>query len=1541
MMKTGAVSDPRSRLKWDIFLSFQRDRNHSFTDRLYEALIKAHVRVRNGDVGRKDQKLGPSLVDAMEDSVAFIFILSPDYAKSRWCLDELAKLCDLRASLGRPILPIFYEVDPWHLRKQSPFEKDLEEHAKRFGEEEIERWRGAMNGFLHKLMVIYNSLVNELIGDMETEVITKPHRLKFDVFLSFRGEDTRHTITERVYDALHRKEKVRVFRDDEGMQRGDEINPSLVAAMEDSAASVVVLSPRYADSHWCLDELATLCDLRASLRRPMIPIFYEVDPSHVRKQNDHFAKDFEVHAKRFKEEKIQRWRKAMTLVGNLSGFVCKEDSVDDEMIGLLVKRVLSEVSNTPENVGDYTVGLESRVDDLINLVDVKSTSDVQILGLHGMGGIGKTTLAKAFYNKIVADFEHRVFISNVRERSSDHDGLVNLQKSLIKGLLRSLPEIEDVNRGRDKIRESVYEKKILVVLDDVDKVDQVDALVGEKSWYSEGSLIVITTRDEDILSKVLVKQKYEVRCLNEEQALKLFSYHSLRKEKPTESLLELSKKIVKISGLLPLALEVFGSLLYDKKEAKEWQTQLEKLKNTQPGNLQDVLKLSFDSLDDEEKNVFLDIACLFLKMQIKKEEIVDVLNGCGFNAEAALSVLRQKSLVKFLSDENLWMHDQIRDMGRQLDLKETPGDTRMRSRLWDRAEIMTVLNNMKGTSSIQGIVLDFKKKLATDPSADNIALGNLHDNPGIRAVFSYLKNKFVGFPAEEKPKSSENTIPVEPFVPMTKLRLLQINHVELAGNLERLPSELKWIQWRGCPLKEVPLNLLARQLAVLDLAESAIRRIQSLHIEGVDGNLKVVNLRGCHSLEAVPDLSNHKFLEKLVFERCMRLVEVPSSVGNLRTLLHLDLRNCPNLTEFLVDVSGLKSLEKLYLSGCSSLSVLPENIGLMPCLKELFLDATGIKELPDSIFRLENLQKLSLKSCRSIQELPMCIGTLTSLEELDLSSTSLQSLPSSIGDLKNLQKLSLMHCASLSKIPDTIKELKSLKKLFIYGSAVEELPLSLGSLPCLTDFSAGECKLLKHVPSSIGGLNSLLELELDWTPIETLPAEIGDLHFIQKLGLRNCKSLKALPESIGNMDTLHSLFLTGANIEKLPETFGKLENLDTLRMDNCKMIKRLPESFGDLKSLHDLYMKETSVVELPESFGNLSNLRVLKILKKPLFRSSPGTSEEPSFVEVPNSFSNLLSLEEIDAKGWGIWGKVPDDLGKLSSLKKLELGNNYFHSLPSSLEGLWNLKLFTLYDCQELKCLPPLPWKLEKLNLANCFALESIADLSKLEILEELNLTNCGKVDDVPGLEHLKALKRLYMSGCNSRLSVAVKKRLSKASLKMMRNLSLPGNRIPDWFSQGPLTFSPQPNRELRGVILAVVVALNQDCIDDYQLPDVMEVQAQILELDSPLYTHTLHLFGVPRTSDDQLHICRYPTLHPMVWTFRDGYTIQVVKREPPIKQGVELKMHGIHLVYEGDDDFKGEEHVLNETQLTVSQKLANFFRSFEEGEASSESESA
>ncbi|KAF3554107.1 hypothetical protein F2Q69_00011674 [Brassica cretica] len=121
MMKTGAVSDPRSRLMWEIFLSSQET----------EATVSRIVSIKHS---------------------------SRHISGSHWFLEELAKFCDLRSSLGRPILPIFYKVDPWHFRKQSPFEKYIEEHAKRFSEEEIQRWRGAMNvvgqicGFFYRYM---------------------------------------------------------------------------------------------------------------------------------------------------------------------------------------------------------------------------------------------------------------------------------------------------------------------------------------------------------------------------------------------------------------------------------------------------------------------------------------------------------------------------------------------------------------------------------------------------------------------------------------------------------------------------------------------------------------------------------------------------------------------------------------------------------------------------------------------------------------------------------------------------------------------------------------------------------------------------------------------------------------------------------------------------------------------------------------------------------------------------------------------------------------------------------------------------------------------------------------------------------------------------------------------------------------------------------------------------------------------------------------------------------------------------------------------
>ena len=158
---------------------------------------------------------------------------------------------------------------------------------------------------------------------MSTDISSTPgaFRLRWDVFLSFRGADTRKPFIEPLYNALHSR-GVRVFRDDDGLDRGDEIAPTLLEAIDDSAASIVVLSPDYASSRWCLDELAKICDCD----KLILPIFYRVDTSHVRKQKGPFEEAFKIKEEKFDEVKVLRWREAMRKVGNRAGLLLHDRS---------------------------------------------------------------------------------------------------------------------------------------------------------------------------------------------------------------------------------------------------------------------------------------------------------------------------------------------------------------------------------------------------------------------------------------------------------------------------------------------------------------------------------------------------------------------------------------------------------------------------------------------------------------------------------------------------------------------------------------------------------------------------------------------------------------------------------------------------------------------------------------------------------------------------------------------------------------------------------------------------------------------------------------------------------------------------------------------------------------------------------------------------------------------------------------------------------------------------------------------------------------
>nr|XP_027095396.1 disease resistance protein TAO1 isoform X2 [Coffea arabica] len=1198
---------------------------------------------------------------------------------------------------------------------------------------------------------------------------TPSYRFRWDVFLSFRGEDTRHNFTERLYNELVLR-GVRTFRDDEGLERGEEIAPSLVDAIKDSAASIAVISENYANSKWCLEELAVILECK----RLMLPVFYEVDPSDVRRQKGPFEKDFGNHDTDVAADKVSRWRDAMSRAGRISGWDSRTWNELD-LIHSLVKKIMAKLNDTPLGVAKYPVGLSSRLDILLRKLDVKGNG-VQIIGFHGMGGIGKTTLAKALFNKLVSHFKTRSFISNVRQISQD-SGLTYLQSKFLGDVNSTVPPtIHDIARGIIYIKEAVHDKPVLLVLDDIDDANQLNALAGGRDWFYEGSRIIITTRTKEVLPQNIVDEVYEVNGLIYPEALQLFSYHAFGREKPNMDFMKLSEQIVNLTGGLPLALEVIGSSMFYKRRKTEWIDELEKLKQIRPNHLQDVLEISFKGLDDQEKRVFLDLACFFVNSNLIREDAIDIFKGCGFNAEVAITDLTARSLVKIIEGNVLWMHDQIRDMGRQIVQRESYADAGRRSRLWSQGEIMMVLKNRKGTRSIEGITLDLgKKQELSSEKADKV---NARKFPGLESAVIFLKKQYkkrFGHTAKE----DGDLLNTESFKGMVNLRLLQINHAKLEGNFEILPAELKWLQWKGCPLESLPSALFSRDVAILDISQSSIVQLWGHSFVGhwqrnkMTKKLFVVNASNCYHLKEIPDLSGF-CLEKLILEHCKGLVKIHHSLGDMGTLTYLNLKECENLLELPSDISGLRNLEKLILSGCIHLRELPEDLSGLRSLKELLLDRTPIMKLPDTIFRLKNLEVFNLADCYCLDLLPHSIGNLNSLRELILSGTALQKLPDSIGNLSNLELLNLRMCKSLTSISNSIGNLTSLVELCLGGSSIKELPASIGSISHLKFLMLDHCRSLSKLPDSIGRLSSLVSLHLEGTQLKEIPDQVGALNNLEQLKLGSIELLDSIPGSIGGMLCLRDVELDNLSIAELPESIGLLERLDTLKLNNCKNLRKLPASIGNLASLRYLYMDKNAVTELPDEIGRLSCLKVLRMAKQPDSGAPNNNGRESNQTDLvaehqiepvvlPKSFSGLSSLEELDARSWRISGKLSDDLEKLSSLQTLNLGDNDFRLLPSSLRGLSVLKKLLLPKCKELKLLPPLPSSLVELNVANCYALEYLADISSLGNLEELQLTNCKKITDIPGLECLKSLRRLYTGGCNSCLP-AIKKRLSKVS---------------------------------------------------------------------------------------------------------------------------------------------------------------------------------
>ncbi|CAL8991488.1 unnamed protein product [Prunus brigantina] len=917
-------------------------------------------------------------------------------------------------------------------------------------------------------------------------------RWEYQVFLSFRGEDTRKGFTGHLHAALS-DAGIRAFLDDNELERAEFIKTQLEQAIHRSMISIIVFSKSYADSSWCLDELVKIMECREGLGQQVIPLFYNVEASDVRKQTGSFKQAFEKHEAgicegKHEKEKVQRWRNALTQAADLCGEDLK--NADNGHEAKFIKKILGEVNKQLYSKYqldiEHLVGITSRLKVLSNHLDIEKSGSkdvVRMIGILGMGGIGKTTLAKTIYNKFERIFEGRSFLANVREVIAHQPitGLVGLQEQLLNDILKSKGiKVGSDAKGIDMIRARLCCKRALVIIDDADDLQQLKAIAGARDWFGPGSRIVITTRNKHLLEQVGVDSTYMAQEMDEEEALELFSWHAFESGYPDQEYLDLSKRVIRYCQGLPLALRVVGSFLI-KRSIAEWESHLEKLERCPDGKIQKTLRISFDGLpDDTTRKIFLDISCFFMGMD--KDYVTQILDGCGFFATIGINVLIERCLVTVSEQKELMMHDLLRDMGREIIYENARGQPEKFSRLWKREDVSDVLRDKSGTKKIEGVALD----LDLDSDIDS-ELGSDLD--------SYLDSELGS-------DQDLTRFSAQAFANMKKLRLLHLSGVELTGEYKDFPKKLIWLCWHYFPLESIPDDFpMQPKLVALDLQYSKLKIVWKdckLH-----QNLKILNLSDSYQLTKSPDFSKLPNLEELILRHCVSLSEVHSSIGDLGRLSLVNLKGCYMLKDLPLNFYKSKSIETLILNSCSRFENLADGLGDMVSLTTLKADFTAIRQIPSSILKLKKLKVLSichvegspstnllppsLQSLSSLRKLaladrsltddafPKDIGSLISLERLDLASNDFCSLPS-LSRLSQLQDLSLHNCINLRAIPDLPTNLKVLRAGICI--ALEKMP-DFSEMSNIRELHLRDSGKLTEIPGLDKSLNSMTRIHME------------------------------------------------------------------------------------------------------------------------------------------------------------------------------------------------------------------------------------------------------------------------------------------------------------------------------------------------------------------------------------------------------------------------------------------------------------------------------
>ncbi|XP_021805772.1 putative disease resistance protein RGA1 [Prunus avium] len=635
------------------------------------------------------------------------------------------------------------------------------------------------------------------------------------------------------------------------------------------------------------------------------------------------------------------------------------------------------------------IGRESEKEKIVNLLmqqgdddqSGKSTNKVSVIPIVGIGGLGKTTLAKWVYDdkRVVGHFDLRMWASVPVDFE-----LTRCTRLILGSALDT--EISDkltLDQLQGRLREALKDKKFLLVLDDVWNDDalkwsQLRDLVIEGA--KSGSKILVTTRSTAVAEIMgTIPANIDLEFLSFEDSLSLFVECAFKEghDKQYPSLFKMGEDIVRKCGGVPLAVKTLGSQLYSKTDEREWKlvrdSEIWELKQEDAGHILPALRLSYTRLPPHLRQ------CLVYCSHIRKD----------------MTEFGSHVLIRY------WMAHGILDQSRVHGNMESEeiGELYFKD-LWARSFFQNVIDcdtfyrfDMHDLihdlvqSVAQGECFTVKSANTKDISENVRHLTFLEAGQNVSTTLQKL-NKVRTITAEET--EIDESFLHTCISRFKYLRVLQL----IACSLQVLSSSIGSLKH----LRNLDLSY-NEEITKLPNAICRLQSLQSLHL----GN--------CENLEELP-----RDISKLISLTTLELTTKQTSftengVGCLKSLRNLSIFRCSNLTSLPREMSYLASLRTLILYNCEQLDLGNINYQGTP----LKLQKLLIGQLPRMVAMPEWLQ-----------------GVANTLQFLDIEECeNLEALPEWLASFTSLTKLIILGCQKLSSLPEGMRSLISLRELVI------------------------------------------------------------------------------------------------------------------------------------------------------------------------------------------------------------------------------------------------------------------------------------------------------------------------------------------------------------------------------------------------------------------------------------------------------------------------------------------------------------------------------